>query len=102
MGTQTGPVPTPSLSADVERTAPAVEARARDWSAFVSPSLLATAATFAILFAKPLFLLGRDWWTLPEAGHGLLLGPVAIWLAWRSGIREAAAPNHGFGFAVLL
>jgi len=102
MGTQTGPAPTPTLSAEVERTAPAAEARARDWAAFLSPSLLATAATFAILFAKPLFLLGRDWWTLPEAGHGLLLGPVAIWLAWRTGIRENAKSNRLFGFAVLL
>lgn len=61
-----------------------------------------TAALFAILFAKPLTLLVHDWWTSPEAGHGLLLAPVAIWLAWRAGIAPDAKPNRVIGVAVLL
>jgi exosortase len=64
--------------------------------------LLATAAAFAVLFAKPLSLLVRDWWTVPEAGHGLLLGPVAVWLAWRSGIRQDAEPNRALGIVLLI
>jgi exosortase len=63
---------------------------------------LATAAAFLALFAQPLFLLVQDWWELPEAGHGLLLAPAAIWFAWRSGIRDRATPNHGVGIAILL
>src|SRR5436190_24091033 len=59
-----------------------------NWAPF-----LATAGAFAILFAKPITLLVRDWWTLPEAGHGLLLAPVAIFIAWRSGIRSDAKPQ---------
>ena len=104
MGTQTGAAPAPSFSPEVEHIAPnaAAAPRASVWSMRRTPAFLATAASFAVLFAKPLFLLGRDWWTLPEAGHGLLLGPVAIWLAWRSGIRDGAAPNRAFGFAVLV
>ena len=36
---------------------------------------------FALLFYKPAMLLVRDWWNDPEAGHGLLLAPAAVWLA---------------------
>ena len=64
--------------------------------------LVATAAFFAILFAKPFTLLLHDWWTLPEAGHGLLLAPVALWLAWRSGIVAQVRPQRALGLALLL
>jgi exosortase len=64
--------------------------------------LLVTAAGFAILFAKPATLLVHDWWTSPEAGHGLLLAPVAIWLAWRSGIAPDARPSHAVGIVLLV
>jgi exosortase len=63
---------------------------------------IATAAAFAFLFAKPIYLLVRDWWTMPEAGHGLLLAPVAIWLAWKSGIGPDAKPNRSLGITLLL
>jgi exosortase len=43
-----------------------------------------TAAAFVWLFAEPARLLADDWWNNPEAGHGLLLAPVAGWLVWRS------------------
>ena len=61
-----------------------------------------TAIAFALLFAHPIALLVRDWWTLPEAGHGLLLAPVAIWLAWKAGIRSNAVGNPGLGVALLV
>ena len=61
-----------------------------------------TAIAFALLFAQPIALLVRDWWTLPEAGHGLLLAPVAVWLAWKSGIRRGAVGNPALGVALLL
>jgi exosortase len=64
--------------------------------------LAATAIAFAILFARPFELLVRDWWTMPEAGHGLLLAPVAIWLAWRSGIDATSKPNRAVGVAILV
>jgi exosortase len=64
------------------------------------PGILAALA-FALLFAQPIYLLVRDWWTLPEAGHGLLLAPVAVWLAWKSGIRRDAVGNVGLGIAML-
>jgi exosortase len=66
------------------------------------PALAITAAAFVFLFARPAALLARDWWTNPEAGHGLLLAPVALWLAWRSGLDERARPNFALGVPLLV
>jgi exosortase len=63
---------------------------------------VATAVVFGLLFARPIYLLARDWWTMPEAGHGLLLAPVAIWMAWKSGIGPDAKPNRTLGITLLL
>lgn len=76
-----------------------------DFSRFGRAELIPAAVTallFAVLFAQPFTTLVTDWWMLPEAGHGLLLGPVAIWLAWRSGIRKGAEPNRALGLSMLL
>jgi exosortase len=62
---------------------------------------VATAIAFAVLFAGPAAKLVADWWNLPEAGHGLLLAPVAVWLAWKAGIRPGAAGNAGVGLGML-
>jgi exosortase len=55
-----------------------------------------------VLFARPLTTLVRDWWTLPEAGHGILLTPIALWLAWRGGRHPGAARSVWLGAAILL
>jgi len=68
-------------------------------------SIAAAAATviaFAILFAQPFTTLVRDWWKVPEAGHGLLLAPVAVWLAWRAGVHPSARPQHTLGIALII
>ena len=62
----------------------------------------AAAVVFGLLFGRPIYLLARDWWTMPEAGHGLLLAPVAIWMAWKSGIAADAKPNRTLGVSFLL
>lgn len=74
--------------------------------ALALPVVLAAAA-FALLFARPAQLMVHDWWTNPEAGHGLLLAPLAVWLAWRRGLRADRAPQVmwgvlGLAVAVLL
>ena len=63
--------------------------------------LATTAVLFAFLFARPATLLAGDWWNNPEAGHGLLLTPVAFWLAWKAKIRPGAQPNLAAGIAIL-
>ena len=63
--------------------------------------LLAMAATFIPLFIRPTILLGLDWWNDPEAGHGLLLAPAAIWLVWRDGLRSDTRPARALGLLVI-
>ncbi len=94
----TGGAPTP----DSPRSPSTREQIARAVAAISWPPFLATAAAFAILFAKPFTLLLHDWWTLPEAGHGLLLAPVAVWMAWRSGIAPKTKPQRALGIVLLL
>lgn len=65
------------------------------------------AIAFLLLFWEPMRTLARDWWSDPEAGHGLLLGPLAIFLAYKKGLVEEHRPQRWLGvsliaFAVLL
>ncbi len=60
-----------------------------------------TVIAFGVLFYQPFVTLLSDWWHLPEAGHGLLLVPVAIWLAWRSGLVADARPAMRSGAAIV-
>jgi exosortase len=64
--------------------------------------LVVTGLIYLALFADPLRWLALDWWRDPEAGHGLLLAPLALWLAWKSGVKREARPAIGLGIAVLL
>lgn len=97
MGTGSGISEAPTVS-----VRPAVADEHEAAGAAVWLPWAATAIAFGILFGKPIYLLARDWWTMPEAGHGLLLAPVAVWLAWRSGIDPKARPNRTLGVTLLL
>ncbi|MEO8448708.1 MAG: exosortase/archaeosortase family protein [Gemmatimonadota bacterium] len=58
---------------------------------------------YVVLFGEPLRGLVNDWWNDPEAGHGLLLAPLAVWLVWRTGLRkEPARPQPLLGAALLV
>lgn len=59
------------------------------------------ALLFAILFQQPIRLLVLDWWNDPEAGHGLLLAPLAAWLAWKTGLRADRQPQLWLGSLTL-
>lgn len=63
--------------------------------------LLLTAALFLLLFSKPLLLLASDWWNDPDAGHGLLLAPLALWLGWKRGL-VPARPQWALGLGLLI
>jgi exosortase len=63
--------------------------------------VVVAAAAFVLLFAKPAQLMVHDWWTNPEAGHGLLLAPLALWLGWRRGLRPERRPQVVWGVLVL-
>jgi exosortase len=64
--------------------------------------LAAAAVAFGVLFARPFLLLLDDWWNNPDAGHGLLLAPVALWLAWKSRNDVAPDPKLGLGLTLLV
>jgi len=65
-----------------------------------APTLLGALA-FLALFWQPMMTLVRDWWSDPEAGYGLLLFPVAIYLAQRRGRLAASQPEPALGLALL-
>lgn len=70
------------------------------WRRTPAPLIVAGLAFF-IAFGEPIATLFRDWWTVPEAGHGLLLFPIAIWLGWKKGLVEEPRPQHALGLALL-
>jgi exosortase len=61
-----------------------------------------TAVLFAVLFAKPASLMFDAWWNDPNSGHGLLLAPLSLWFAYKSGIAQDARPQRVLGAAILL
>lgn len=77
-----------------------VRAFAGSLRAAATPWGLATTALFAFLYARPAYLLARDWWVNPEAGHGLLLFPLAVWFAYQTGI-VSRRPNRLLGGALV-
>ena len=56
---------------------------------------------FLVLFWRPTWTLGRDWWNDPEAGHGLLLAPIAAWLVWKLGRAPNAKAQPMLGMVLL-
>jgi exosortase len=61
----------------------------------------ATATLFLVLFWNPMITLGRDWWNNPDAGHGLLLAPLAMYLACKRGVVPNAKAQPILGMALL-
>jgi exosortase len=59
-------------------------------------------AAFLWLYWEPIVTLGRDWWNDPEAGHGLLLGPLAGYLIWKSGLADNRQGQRVLGLMILL
>ena len=76
--------------------------RVRTWTVGGGFPLLLVAAAFAVLFAPVAQTLVRDWWTDSEAGHGLLLAPLAVWLVWRDGVGRPSAPSPVLGTTLLV
>ena len=85
-------------SVSVTPVQPTLSIRIADWKGFAP--WLAAGLLFLVLFREPLSTLAMDWWQMPEAEHGLLLVPLALYLAWREGLAPAA-PQPQLGLAVL-
>lgn len=72
------------------------------WPAGRIAPIAAAAIAFVVLYADPIRGLAHAWWNDPDAGHGLLLFPVSLWLAWKSGLRPDARANVALGTATIL
>lgn len=72
----------------------------------VEPKVLAsyalTAIAFVLLFAKPMGVLADAWWNDPNNGHGLLLFPLSLWFAYKSGVKEGTAPQRVLGAVMIV
>ncbi len=64
--------------------------------------LIAGALLFVWLFREPFVTLLRDWWSDPDAAYGLLLGPLAGYLAYRAGLAAGRRPQRVLGTLVLI
>lgn len=89
------------MSATAPAPADAIALRAWPERRDIAP-LAVSALLFVILFAQPFVSLVDDWWNNPDAGHGLLLAPIAVWLAWRSrgGVPILPAPRTGIAILI--
>ncbi len=81
---------------------PEAAPRLRVWPGRLGAPLALAAAAFVALFAQPALLLARDWWNDSEAGHGLLLAPLAVWLAWRDRPSQPQTGNPRVGTSLLV
>ena len=64
--------------------------------------LLVAGLAFFIAFGEPLVTLARDWWSDPDAGQGLLLFPIACWLAYKRGLVTDRRPQPAAGMILLV
>jgi exosortase len=74
---------------------------ARSVALSAGPTVVLTLIAFGALFGAAFVSLITDWWRNPEASHGLIIGPLAIWLAWRRRERTRT-PNMMAGSALLV
>jgi exosortase len=81
---------------------PLVDAFRSPWPPARMAAVGLTALAFVALFHDPIRGLASAWWNDPDAGHGLLLFPVALWLANKSGLREGSAPAPIAGTILLV
>jgi exosortase len=75
-------------------TAPGAKLRAPEW--------IVSGILFLMLYWATLADTANNWLSNPDAGHGLLLVPVAIFLAWKAGIRSETKARPVLGAIVLL
>ncbi|MGE0440785.1 MAG: exosortase/archaeosortase family protein [Gemmatimonadales bacterium] len=87
MVTDTKPLPATPRSAPLAR-------------AGLGPDIAALVA-FGLLFYQTLIDLAQQWWNNPDAGHGLLLVPVCLFLAYRKGRHPEARADYRTGTLII-
>jgi exosortase len=91
--------------------APATEQREITGNAFNWIAMVAVAGLMTALFADVLLDLASEWWTQAEASYGMLVPPMALYIAWLHRKNTLAFPAQptlrglwlvGFGCLVLM
>jgi exosortase len=67
----------------------------------ISAADLLLAALLLLVFRTALTTLVGDWWTDPDSDRGLLLAPLAIYLAVRIGLHPLRRPQPALGLTIL-
>src|SRR5512140_1748145 len=57
-----------------------------------SLSVLAIGALVVALYGSTLLDMANDWWTDPALSQGLLIPPLAVWIAWMRRAQTLAHP----------
>lgn len=65
-----------------------------------APQVVAGVA-FLVLFWAPMTNTAVAWWNEPDAGHGLLLAPVAVYLGWKRGLVPNARGQRALGLCFI-
>jgi len=63
---------------------------------------IVTVALFLLCFAPVIWGLIDAWLNIPDAAHGILIAPVAVWLAWRDGLIENPRPARWAGALIVV
>ncbi|AMW04152.1 exosortase/archaeosortase family protein [Gemmatimonas phototrophica] len=92
----------PSALDEVLRDLRALVANAKALAPAELAAHVLTAVMFALLFAKPFNLLLDAWWNDPNSGHGLLLAPLSLWFAYKSGSAKNTSPNRALGISMIV
>jgi len=101
-GVASGTAANESVLDEISRDARRFVAAARALPPAELAAHVLTALMFVLLFAKPMRLLGDAWWNDPNSGHGLLLAPLSLWFAYKSGIVAGARPQRILGIAIIV
>ena len=64
--------------------------------------LAITGILYVALFWGPFASTAVAWWNDPDSSHGLLLAPLAVWLAWRSGFVASPRRQVAVGLALVV
>ncbi len=89
----------PAAGTPTTRSLASVIAPPRSLTAWLPVGL--AAAAFLALFLSPARSLAHDWLHDDESSYGLLLFPVALWLAWKEGLLEDTVPDVRLGTFLL-
>lgn len=68
----------------------------------VAPVVWATGILFVLCFGPVILDLFNAWLHVADAAHGLLIAPVAVWLAWRTGVVPDPRPARWTGSVLVV